>query len=522
MKKIISLIICAVLICGISTYLVGAENNYCSLFENSINDLLISMDANEKPEVGEGKSFPLEVILNSIKRKIISNYEMEDDNKYYIPASDFEEMVKKNFAVVDIDALHNFESDYAGQNIKIYDADREAYAFLDNNVNQSNNNLFYVIKGYVADGDKYSVYGYIINLDKPNEEATEKTETVDYKGNKYIVVDKLKNIVETDGTDVKFHSWEKISNITNVDEMITPPKGQDNNTSSKPDDTTSSKPTDTDNSKPDDTNSSNPDSSNPDETNQPVTPPLEENPMVTVLAPQSVKLEAELDAFPESTVVKVEEISDSGKINSIGAVLSGVSTKFKAFEITATCKELSVQPNGVVKAIFNIPADYKLGRVVLYYISETGLKEEVLSYVDEKNRTVVAELTHFSTYVIAETIQPKDAAQAEIDKLKDENTEEGGSGSIILIIIIVILAVGAGVAGFFIYKKVKNKSGEDKKTEVVVAPKMKKQAAPKVKKPTEQKHKKQPKEEPEEYGFEIIETNVQKAIEPNETDKFEE
>ena len=472
MKKIVSLILCFILVCGVGTYFAQADTNYCKLFEDNINILRWGMNGNA--DVAEGASFPLSTIFDNLEMKLANDYYKEGEDFVNIPADVFEEKAKKCFAVIDVDAIRAYEEDFYNQETdstdkrKIYDEAQNVYVFPA--AGGFGDPSRYVVKGYVENGGKYTVYSYFIDPSEADETliGDEGKDYFVYEGQKCKIDHTIKNVVETDGTDVKFHSWEKISTVPEVEGLITPPTQSDekdpNDTTSKPNDS-SSKPNDT-TSKPDDSSSkpgeSKPEdttSSNPDESNV-VTPPLESNPTVAVLAPQSVKLEAEVNAFPESTIVKVEEVKDGAKLATIKNALSGVSGKFVAYEITAQCKNVAVQPNGVVKATFNIPEDYKANRVVFYYISESGTREEVASYVNEENRTVVAEIPHFSTYVVAETNKPVDAAQAEIDKLNNAGkTEEGGSSLWIIIVIIVIaLGVGGGIAAFFIIKRKKEET----------------------------------------------------------------
>ncbi len=470
MKKLVSLILCVIMVCCVGTYFAQADTNYCKLFEDNINILRWGM--NGSADVAEGASFPMATIFDNLEMKLAFDYYKEGEDFVNIPADVFEEKAKKCFAVVDVNAMRAYEEDFYNQETdstdkrKIYDEAQNVYVFPA--AGGFGDPSRYVVMGYVESNGKYTVYSYFIDPSEADDTLTgeEGKDYFVYEGQKCKIDHTIKNVVETDGTDVKFHSWEKISAVPEVDGMITPPAQSDgkdpDDTSSNPD---TSKPSDS--SKPEDSskpsNSSNPDGSKPDDTSsnpdesQVVTPPLEGNPLVTVFAPQSVKLEAEVNAFPESTIVKVEEIKDGAKLASVKKALSGVAERFVAYEITAQCKNVTVQPNGLVKAIFNIPEDYKTNRVVFYYVSENGVKEEVPSYVNEENRTVVAELPHFSTYVVAETNKPIDAAQAEIEKLKkDENPEDGGSVIWIIIIIVIALGVGGGIAAFFIINKKKS------------------------------------------------------------------
>ena len=65
---------------------------------------------------------------------------------------------------------------------------------------------------------------------------------------------------------------------------------------------------------------------------------------------------------------------------------------------------MTVQPNGKVKVIFEIPENFDPAKTVLYYVGEDGKYENIPLTISGDKKTATAELTHFSTYVLSETV----------------------------------------------------------------------------------------------------------------------
>ena len=60
----------------------------------------------------------------------------------------------------------------------------------------------------------------------------------------------------------------------------------------------------------------------------------------------------------------------------------------------------AVQPDGKLKISFAIPEGFNTNNVKMFYIPDTGDKVEIPITVDKGNGIVVAELEHFSTYIL--------------------------------------------------------------------------------------------------------------------------
>ncbi len=127
--------------------------------------------------------------------------------------------------------------------------------------------------------------------------------------------------------------------------------------------------------------------------------------LTVLVQTDSATVEAAPDAFPADTQVKLEALAADTLSAPVKTALQKLAKSYVAYEITATADNVAVQPDGTVKATFAIPAGYDLDRVAVLYVSPDGQTETVPSTVDRASGKIVAELTHFSTYVVAELDQ---------------------------------------------------------------------------------------------------------------------
>lgn len=494
MKKFLSALICILLICSSCAFAVSAGTNYCSLFEEKINTLHSALMLSNSSGAEEGKSFDTAVIMEYVKLEIGNDYIIPGKDFYEIPANIFEDKAKKCFAIVNVNDLRSYEEEYwdesAGGTARrlCYDSEKNAYVFsLEGGFGGS---TIYVIKGYVVNGNKYTAYSNFIDLaENVSGEVPEGNDYVIYDGIKYKVLHSIKNVVETDGTDVKFHSWQKISAIPQIDGLITPDTVIDDNgntSSSTPSTSTPSTSTPS-TSTPSEgassggssnggttsggtssngTTSSRPTvSSNSQGSSSPEQPssPSEEKPLVTVAQTDGVKLEAEENVFPENTSVTIDKITEGENFETAKTALTDISQKFTAYEISAKRGDSRVQPNGKAKATFSIPEDYDPDMVAVFYISEDGSAEQLISSTDKSLNTITAELSHFSIYAVAET----NTVQTDDDENDSDRTAypmPGKDNRALIFFIIGILAViviGGALCCVLIYKKKRSASNSD-------------------------------------------------------------
>ena len=117
---------------------------------------------------------------------------------------------------------------------------------------------------------------------------------------------------------------------------------------------------------------------------------------------------------------------------------------------------MAVQPNGTVTAVFSIPEGYEITKLAVIHISDDGKTEELHSIVDKKTHTITAEISHFSTFVVAEMMNETNVT------VKEDNT-----GLIVLVIVlIVLLLAGVGfLVWFFVFYRKKTKKPVAKRSE---------------------------------------------------------
>ncbi len=460
MKKLLSVLICIVMIFGVFACMTAsAETNYCELFDRNVKALRWAVELNGGQEVAEGQGFSAKVIIDYIRDKTANAYYDDETYSAVIPASVFEAKAKKCFAIVDINALRSFEYEYmedGEEGKRPYNAEKDAYIFMMGGLGDSTT---YVIRGYVRNGSKYTVYSHFVDLacDEVPANAVEGKDYVVVDGNKCAIMHSLKNVVETDGTDVKFHSWQRTDSFPELSALVTPSTKFDD----KPASSSSSKPSSS-------TQTSTPSTSKPtsSKTESAVTSSAvsttssedtssveEEKPLTVVAETEGAKLETEENVFPENTVVKVEMIEEDTVIKTIKTALKEISETFVAYEITAFCDNVSVQPDGKVKATFDIPEGYDMSRVAVFYVAPDGTTEKLSSIVDKESGTVVAELSHFSTYVVAETDEVQESETT--GAIEETDEDKGGFPIWIIIVIVAVLAIGGGVAAFFVLKNKK-------------------------------------------------------------------
>lgn len=112
--------------------------------------------------------------------------------------------------------------------------------------------------------------------------------------------------------------------------------------------------------------------------------------------------------FASGTTVTVENITQGAIYDSVTKALAQVVDKMDhtaIFEFTATRDGKAVQPDGALSVTFGIPQNLTADHLKLFYVSEDGKYQEVEITVDPDARTVTANLTHFSTYVLANVVE---------------------------------------------------------------------------------------------------------------------
>ena len=103
------------------------------------------------------------------------------------------------------------------------------------------------------------------------------------------------------------------------------------------------------------------------------------------------------DNFPGGTVVSAETVTNETVTNA----MASVAEKYVAYDFTATLDGQQIQPDGTLEVTFALPADFSTN-VAVYYMADNGDLEAQTVTVDPETRTVTAQLTHFSIYILVD------------------------------------------------------------------------------------------------------------------------
>ena len=116
----------------------------------------------------------------------------------------------------------------------------------------------------------------------------------------------------------------------------------------------------------------------------------------------------EFGGFQDGATVKVEQKQEGEIFESAASSMEQIAESFQVFEFNAYKNGAAVQPDGSLTVTFAIPAGYSTN-VVLYYMDANGRLEQLQAVVDADERTITVELTHFSTYILADLDTAPDA-----------------------------------------------------------------------------------------------------------------
>ncbi len=226
MKRIISLLLCVVMLCSMFAVTVNAAENHFDTFRSETFKLWFAVVfGGGEANIYEFQPHQIKWYTNyKIDMYQYDWYEVENEYtyngevhtytvRYYaIPADAYEAEALKHFNISDINTLRNDET-----HSPVYNAETNTYDMPD--AGGLGDSITYSMRGYKDLGNgKYEVYGYTV------EQAYEKPEgavlDVDYiimpdYGNAAEIRDRLRITIEFNGTDVKFISWETIT----IDEM---------------------------------------------------------------------------------------------------------------------------------------------------------------------------------------------------------------------------------------------------------------------------------------------------------------
>lgn len=131
-------------------------------------------------------------------------------------------------------------------------------------------------------------------------------------------------------------------------------------------------------------------------------------------------------AFEVNTAITVEHITWGEIYDRVEEALKDLNIDMddvSVFEFGAAWNGAAVQPNVPVMVTFQIPKGMDPDEVKLYYVSESGHREEIPIVVDKETNTATAYLTHFSTYVLVEVKPDGTPDKTQLQWLMDQATD---------------------------------------------------------------------------------------------------
>lgn len=441
MKKVLSMLLSVVMLFSFGIMGVNAqeEENHCETFDRELGGL-----------TGISYPYSLEDIAFAeyLNLHILDNKYISGENVWSYPAKDFEEMATSHFDFT-VEELHTLNvvlsSHLDLKNTLRYDSETNTYIFENfwQGGGASSETPYWTVYnmfGYEKSGNDYIVYfaeeifggryGYdtpeefLADLgftkeelgDKYREEYYTEEDGEDFAGTwsgSYVLTGYEKFTVSLNGEHCKIKNHEKTKTAPNKDNLITP---------------------DTE-----------------------VVPP-----QIDYDTPEGVEIEGDT-AFEEGTIVKVENVASGEIYERAEKALSNIAdeNKIAVFEFSATKDNTAVQPNGKVKVSFALPSNLSADNLKMFYVTEDSKTEEIAITVDKENKTVTAELEHFSTYVLCnvKTTPPTDTDTTNgNDTTSNETTnpQTGETTNIALLAVLMFASLSALAVLTYIKKKQHN------------------------------------------------------------------
>lgn len=449
MKKLLSILLCFVMIFGLFVTTVSAQGkNLCEEF-STVEWFEACFNI---PETDNSSFFNEKIIYNFLCNRI--THDEEYSKKYtftgnfaQVPEAEFEEILTKNFnisstTVSKIRALKidktNFE--LSGDGTPVYNDGLYTILFAGGRSFEKE----YFLEGYIERDDKYDVY---LNLRNKVTTKPEGVEGKDFFEENYMgdtlyytpTSNWIKYTVTYSNSHIKYYSAVKLTGIP--EDIIKPGDKVEEDTSSN---ITSSEET----SSVDTSSVTSSGATSSEEENS--TPSVIQ--VHTVAKVSGAELRAAKGVFPENTAFSISPVTEGIMYDTAKTALGATAQRFVAFNISAASNGMAVQPNGTVTAVFDIPEGYDIHKLAVIYVSENGNTEILSSTVDKKANTITAELPHFSTFVVAEMVN-----ETNVD------VKEGSKVGLIILIIILVILLLAGIAflvWFFVFYR---KKGTPKK-----------------------------------------------------------
>lgn len=493
MKKMFAVLLAVACLLSCSVLGVAAAENYCSVFESGIDFLSMWQSG----DVKSGEKFSDYAMIQFALGYIdTASYVVKPgEPQLSIPGDIFEAEVMKHFDVdaADVRGMRwNGQPAYDGKN---YCVEKMA---------AGSNSSGYVIRGYEKKGDRYEAYYTLVDYryEKPANAVEGKDYLVCWRYDSdgkpveavYGILDShLKVTLTYNGKNVKYLTWETVATLPALSGMTTPtrPDTSVGATTASTTATTAKNPTDSttaggttagtektttahDGGKTDGATDHTTDATQETDVGTTTERTTIKNgrvttterttikngrvtttangttsmvttiptlPLETVIETDEVILQASAGVFPKNVTVDITPITTGEIYTRAKRALDDIAEQFTVYEITAKSDTATVQPAGKVTATFRIPEGYEAGNTAVVYIAPGGSTEILVSRVDTAAGTVTAELSHCSTYAIAQL-----------------HTANAASGPNVLVIVACVLGAVLLLGGAVIYLNYRKKT----------------------------------------------------------------
>lgn len=433
MKKIFSILLCICLILSVGSLSAVAQINYCNLFNDQWSCLteVNSFGSASKPWSASDIALVTSRNLADFEQYRNAEKDTEFETFYSVPKETFEALANKLFDVkVDLTTAN-----YSGVRNITFDASTQNYIVTEN----TDSNTHYHICGYKEANGEYEVYMQKV-------------------ANEYLD-EYIKCTATISGGVAKLISCQEVTAIPSKDELITQHTDFSSSDESAVSSTESKVENDavSSNASSSDISSENSSSDTSSESSSETT--SSETELTVLTENKQIKIAAEKGTFPEGVKLNATEITDKATLQVLTDTVKGVANKFVAFDITAKSGLSLIQPIGKLIVTFSVPDGYNMDKLLVLYVDDEGKVDRLSANVDKTERTITVELTHLSTYLVAEAAEEGIASSDTSDEntLSEKETEEGSSGITIRIIaaVVAVALLGGAVAWYLLYYKKK-------------------------------------------------------------------
>ncbi len=445
MKRPIAVLLTLICLLGCCVFeAAAAADPTCEAFERAV---AIVRFGQEGHDVAEGQPFAAKAVLIRVLAELGDAYYNTEDSSHHVPAKLLEDTAIRHFNMTEAQVRA-----MVLEGETVYREGTSEYVF--GNFGGMGTPDKYIVRGYKKTGNRYEVYftqgvyGYQVKADDLEFEdyilySTLRGESVaeDYA---YGFQDNtsLRVVFEYDGKTEKLMSWAHLTSLPDLSGFVNPRAPKSVTTTAA-----STTATITPSGKTEDDKVTSPAAGTgttagttrltaTSGNTEGVAAPTE--PLKVITQTETVTIAAATGTFPENVVVSARPITGGEIYRVATTALKEITDKITVYEITATSNNVKVQPNGRVTATFTIPDGYDAANTAIVYVSPTGRVEVLVSKVDKEASTVSAELSHFSTYVVAEL----------------PATEPGPNvWRILFSVMAMLLLVGGGVYGYLYLRR---------------------------------------------------------------------